>query len=98
MSRSNPGDLVVICVEQHAAIMAELESFGHHAQPGARRQDERDINNAVPDPTRTARPDSAETGWRAAVLDERGADASSSAKRVRRQRLPGASLSERSEQ
>ena len=50
MSRSNPGDLVVICVEQHAAIMAELESFGHHAQPGARRQDEREISNAVPDP------------------------------------------------
>jgi cyanophycin synthetase len=50
LSRSNPGDLAVICVEQHAAVMAELESFGHHAQPGARPQDEREINNAVPDP------------------------------------------------
>ena len=26
MSRSNPGDLLVICVEQHAAVMAYLES------------------------------------------------------------------------
>ena len=26
MARSNPGDLVVICVDQHAAVMAELES------------------------------------------------------------------------
>jgi len=50
MSRSNPGDLVVICVEQHAAVMAELESFGHHAQPGARPDDDREINNAVADP------------------------------------------------
>jgi cyanophycin synthetase len=50
MSRSNPGDLVVICVEQHASVMAELEAFGHHAQPGARRDDEREISNAVSDP------------------------------------------------
>jgi cyanophycin synthetase len=50
VSRSNPGDLVVICVEQHAAVMAELESFGHHAQPGARPDDDREINNAVADP------------------------------------------------
>lgn len=50
MSRSNPGDLVVICVEQHAAVMTELESYGHHAQPGARHDDSRDISNAVPDP------------------------------------------------
>jgi cyanophycin synthetase len=50
MSRSNPGDLVVICVEQHAAIMAYLESYGHHAQPGARPTADREFNNAVPDP------------------------------------------------
>jgi len=50
MSRSNPGDLVVICVEQPAAVMAELESLGHHAQPGARREDDRELSNAVPDP------------------------------------------------
>jgi cyanophycin synthetase len=50
MSRSNPGDLVVICVEQHAAVMAQLESYGHHAQPGARPDDDREFSNAVPDP------------------------------------------------
>ena len=36
MTRSNPGDLIVICVDQHAAVMAELESYGRQAQPGAR--------------------------------------------------------------
>jgi hypothetical protein len=40
----------VICVEQHAAVMAYLESYGHHAQPGARPEDDGDISNAVPDP------------------------------------------------
>jgi cyanophycin synthetase len=50
MSRSNPGDLVVICVEQQAAVMALLESYGHHAQPGARPDDDREFSNAVPDP------------------------------------------------
>jgi cyanophycin synthetase len=50
MSRSNPGDLVVICVEQHAAVMAYLESYGHHAQPGARPENAAEISNAVPDP------------------------------------------------
>ena len=43
-------DLVVICVEQHAAVMAYLESYGHHAQPRARPDDNGDISNAVPDP------------------------------------------------
>ena len=50
MSRSNPGDLVVICVEQHAAVMALLESYAHHAQPGARADGDREFSNAVPDP------------------------------------------------
>ncbi len=49
MARSNPGDLVVICVDQHAAVMAELESYGHQAQPGAHRG-AGDLTNAVPDP------------------------------------------------
>jgi hypothetical protein len=30
--------------------MAELESLAHHAQPGARREDDRELSNAVPDP------------------------------------------------
>jgi cyanophycin synthetase len=36
IARSNPGDLIVICVDQHAVVMAELESYGRQAQPGAR--------------------------------------------------------------
>ncbi len=50
MARSNPGDLVVMCVDQHAAVMSELESYGHQAQPGARPDHEGDMTNAVPDP------------------------------------------------
>ena len=49
MSFSNPGDLVVICVDQHAAVMAQLESYGHQAQPGAHRGSS-EFDNAVGDP------------------------------------------------
>ncbi|MEO5853385.1 MAG: cyanophycin synthetase [Nocardioides sp.] len=35
MSRSNPGDLVVLCVDQHPAVMAELENWSPMAQAGA---------------------------------------------------------------
>jgi cyanophycin synthetase len=35
MSRANPGDLVVVCVDKHAAVMAELETWSHQAQAGA---------------------------------------------------------------
>ena len=49
MARSNPGDLVVLCVDQHAAVMAQLESYGHQAQPGA-RQEPSEFDNAVGDP------------------------------------------------
>ena len=35
MSRANPGDLVVLCVDKHAAVMAELENWSHQAQAGA---------------------------------------------------------------
>ena len=35
MSRANPGDLVVLCVDKHAAVMAELETWSHQAQAGA---------------------------------------------------------------
>ena len=54
MARSNPGDLVVICVDQHAAVMAELESYGHQAQPGARRETTRVRQRGAP--TRTSPP------------------------------------------
>ncbi len=49
MARSNPGDLVVICVDQHAAVMAELETYGHQAQPGSHRETS-EFANAVGDP------------------------------------------------
>ena len=35
MSRANPGDLVVVCVDKHPAVMAELETWSHQAQAGA---------------------------------------------------------------
>ena len=35
MSRANPGDLVVVCVDQHPAVMAELETWSHRAQAGS---------------------------------------------------------------
>ena len=61
MARSNPGDLMVICVDQHAAVMSELESYGHQAQPGAHRTSS-ELANAVGDPdfapTRRLRPPS----------------------------------------
>jgi cyanophycin synthetase len=40
LSRSNPGDLVVMCVDQHQSVLAELESVSHLAQAGARSGDE----------------------------------------------------------
>jgi cyanophycin synthetase len=36
IARSNAGDLIVVCVDRHAAVMAELESYSRQAQPGAR--------------------------------------------------------------
>ncbi|MFQ6172497.1 cyanophycin synthetase [Oryzobacter sp. R7] len=34
MARANPGDIVVLCVDQHAETMAELERMTKQAQPG----------------------------------------------------------------
>lgn len=36
MTRANPGDLVVLCVDQHSEVMSELEGWSHHAQAGSR--------------------------------------------------------------
>ncbi|HSK25880.1 MAG TPA: cyanophycin synthetase [Jiangellales bacterium] len=41
MAFSNTGDLVVLCVDQHAAVLAALESRGQLAQAGAHVSDER---------------------------------------------------------
>ena len=35
MSRANRGDLVVICVDKHAAVMTELENWSSQAQAGS---------------------------------------------------------------
>jgi cyanophycin synthetase len=35
MARSNPGDLVVLCVDKHPAVMAELENYSNRAEAGA---------------------------------------------------------------
>jgi cyanophycin synthetase len=35
MSRANPGDLVVICVDQHGRVMSELENWSNQAQAGS---------------------------------------------------------------
>jgi cyanophycin synthetase len=35
MARANPGDLVVLCVDEHPKVLAELESISHQAQAGA---------------------------------------------------------------
>ncbi len=35
MGRANPGDLVVLCVDKHPSVMAELENWSQQAQAGA---------------------------------------------------------------
>ena len=39
MARANPGDIVVLSVDQHAAVMNELESMTQQAQPGSHSKD-----------------------------------------------------------
>ncbi|TWE12713.1 cyanophycin synthetase [Rudaeicoccus suwonensis] len=38
--RANPGDVVVLCVDQHAAVLAELEGFTHQANAGTHTDEE----------------------------------------------------------
>jgi cyanophycin synthetase len=40
MARANPGDLVVLCVDQHPTVMGELENITHQAQAGAHSGDQ----------------------------------------------------------
>jgi cyanophycin synthetase len=35
MARANPGDLVVLCVDKHGDVLAELEQMSRQAQAGA---------------------------------------------------------------
>jgi cyanophycin synthetase len=39
MARSNPGDLVVLCVDKHSQVMAELENWSHQAHAGSGADD-----------------------------------------------------------
>ncbi len=39
--RANPSDVVVLCVDQHAKVLAELEEFTSRASAGAREDDAR---------------------------------------------------------
>ena len=39
MARSNPGDLVVLCVDKHPAVMTELETWSQQAQAGSAASD-----------------------------------------------------------
>jgi cyanophycin synthetase len=48
MTRANPNDLVVLCVDKHGAVVAELETMAHQAQAGAH------IGQAIADPDVTA--------------------------------------------
>ncbi len=47
---SNPGDLIVVCVDQTAAVMGVLESYGKQAQPGSRPERAGGPDNNVADP------------------------------------------------
>ena len=40
MSRANAGDLLVLCVDKHAAVMSELENWSPQAQAGSGVTDE----------------------------------------------------------
>jgi cyanophycin synthetase len=52
MARANKGDLVVLCVDKHSAVLAELESWSSRAQAGARAADDELIGD--PDLVNTA--------------------------------------------
>ncbi len=48
LAQSNPGDLVVLCVDQHKTVLAELEAVSHVAQAGSRSHDEGGDPDFVP--------------------------------------------------
>jgi cyanophycin synthetase len=39
LASANPGDVVVVCADKHAAVLAELETTSRQAQPGAHGSD-----------------------------------------------------------
>ncbi|GAB3622071.1 cyanophycin synthetase [Mariniluteicoccus endophyticus] len=49
MAVSNPGDLVVLCVDQHAQVQSALENYSKQAHPGA-NEDASGLDNQIADP------------------------------------------------
>jgi len=45
MSRAHPGDLVVVCVDKHPAVMAELENWSNQAQAGSGSTDDESVGD-----------------------------------------------------
>ncbi|WP_310963548.1 cyanophycin synthetase [Nocardioides terrisoli] len=45
MARANRGDLVVVCVDKHAAVMAELENWSRQAHAGSAAYDEAPVGD-----------------------------------------------------
>jgi cyanophycin synthetase len=45
MARANRGDLVVVCVDKHAEVMAELENWSNRAQAGAGVSDDDNVGD-----------------------------------------------------
>ena len=50
---SNPGDLVVLCVDQHKSVLHELESVSNQAYAGSRSSDEGGDPDFTPAPEET---------------------------------------------
>jgi cyanophycin synthetase len=57
MSRANPGDLVVVCVDKHPAVMSELENWSNQAQAGASASDDAPVGDPDFKPAASAEQD-----------------------------------------
>jgi cyanophycin synthetase len=56
LAQSNPGDLVVLCVDKHKSVLAELESVSNQAQAGSHSSDEGGDPDFMPSPEEPDRP------------------------------------------
>ncbi|MGN6415634.1 cyanophycin synthetase [Flexivirga sp.] len=71
---ANPGDLVMLCADQHSTVLAELERFTHQANPGARTDDDQpgdpdlDPQQLASEATEASAVEDAE--WREAIGEE----------------------------
>jgi cyanophycin synthetase len=70
MARSNPGDLVVMCVDKHAQVVSELENRTHSAQAGSHSSEL--VGDPDLDPAELAR--DAETQGQEAEVEALAAD------------------------